>query len=57
MCALNDKYSPLKKCPKCHKDTMVVVEIHGGISGSPRRFFAKDKKVQLEILKSNVFTG
>jgi len=36
-------------CPKCHQDTMVVVEIHGGIRGSPRRFFAKDKKVQLEM--------
>ena len=36
-------------CPKCYQDTMVVVEIHGGIRGSPRRFFAKDKKVQLEM--------
>ena len=36
-------------CPKCHQDTMVVVEINGGIRGSPRRFFAKDKKVQLEM--------
>ena len=36
-------------CPKCHQDTMVVVEINRGIRGSPRRFFAKDKKVRLAI--------
>jgi hypothetical protein len=36
-------------CPKCNKDTMVVVEINGGIRGSPRSFFAKDKRVQLEM--------
>ena len=36
-------------CPKCHQDTMVIVEINGGIRGSPRRFFAKDKKVRLAI--------
>ncbi len=36
-------------CPKCNQDTMVVVEIHGGIRGSPRQFFTKDKKVQLEM--------
>ena len=36
-------------CPKCNQDTMVVVEIHGGIRGAPRRFFAKDKKVRLEM--------
>jgi hypothetical protein len=35
-------------CPKCQCDTMVVVEINGGIRGSPRKFFARDKKVQLE---------
>ncbi len=35
-------------CPKCGKDTMVVVEIIAGIRGSPRLFFAKDKKIQLE---------
>jgi len=35
-------------CPKCHQDTMVVVDVKGGIRGSPRMFFAKDKKVRLE---------
>ena len=35
-------------CPKCHQDTMVVIEITGGIRGSPRTFFAKDKKVRLQ---------
>jgi hypothetical protein len=29
---------------KCNKDKMVVVEINGGIRGSPRRFFKKGKK-------------
>lgn len=36
-------------CPKCQQDTMVVVETHGGIRGSPRTYFANDKKVQLEM--------
>ena len=36
-------------CPKCQQDTMVVVETHGGIRGSPPRFFPKDKKIQLEM--------
>lgn len=36
-------------CPKCQQDTMVVVEIDGGIRGSPPRFFSKDKKIQLEM--------
>ena len=35
-------------CPKCKKDSMVVVEIIAGIRGSPRTFFAKDKKVKLD---------
>ena len=34
-------------CPKCQGAEMVVVEIMHGIRGSPMRFFAKDKKVQL----------
>jgi hypothetical protein len=34
-------------CPKCQGAEMVVVEIIHGIRGSPLRFFAKDKKVQL----------
>ncbi|MBL4649853.1 MAG: hypothetical protein JKY03_08985 [Aureispira sp.] len=34
-------------CPKCQEAEMVVVEIMHGIRGSPMRFFAKDKKVQL----------
>jgi hypothetical protein len=36
-------------CPKCQQDTMVVIEANGGIRGSPRVFFAKGKKVQLEM--------
>lgn len=36
-------------CSKCKQDTMVVIEIYGGIRGSPRTFFAKDKKVQLQM--------
>ena len=36
-------------CPKCNKDTMVVVEIKGGVRCSPRSFFAKDKRVQLDM--------
>ena len=36
-------------CPKCDKDTMVVVSIKPGIRGSPMRFLGKDKKIQLEI--------
>ena len=38
-------------CPKCNKDTMVVVSIIPGIIGSPRMILAKDKKIQLEINK------
>jgi hypothetical protein len=34
-------------CPKCESGEMVVVKIMHGIRGSPMRFFAKDKKVQL----------
>ncbi|MBL4649857.1 MAG: IS91 family transposase [Aureispira sp.] len=34
-------------CPKCQEVEMVIVEIMHGIRGSPMRFFAKDKKVQL----------
>jgi hypothetical protein len=36
-------------CPKCQVSEMVVVEIMHGIRGSPMRFFAKDKKVKLEV--------
>jgi hypothetical protein len=36
-------------CPKCKKDTMVVIEIIAGIRGSPRMFFAKDKEIRLTV--------
>jgi len=43
-------------CPKCQQAEMVVVEVFHGIRGgtsqvrgSPIRFFAKDKKVKLEV--------
>ena len=36
-------------CPKCQQDTMVVVQVKGGIRGSPPRFFSKDKKILLEM--------
>ena len=34
-------------CPVCQQAEMVVVEIIHGIRGSPLRFYAKDKQVQL----------
>lgn len=37
------------KCPKCKTGTMVVIKIIPGVRGSPRRFFASDKIVKLEL--------